>query len=120
MVPVLSLVLLFAAPELTPVAHPFEVPPFDWAALAVNLFTVITPVLATVFVWLGNLATDKIPRILLPVSVVAVASVLDWLNAYVAGHTFNPLWAAALGAAAVWLREFVDTASQHGFDSRAK
>jgi len=94
-----------------------QTPAFDWSGFGLSAITALVPVVTTVVVWAAKKALDSIPRALLPVSAVAVATVLDYLTTFISGHTFDPLTGAALGAAAVLLREFVNTLAEHGLDS---
>lgn len=90
------------------------VPAFDWTQFGVNAVQALVPVVTSVAIWLGRAAFEKTPRVLIPIVAVVLATGLDMLLAYVAGGTFNPLVGALLGATSVWLRELVNTYSEHG------
>jgi len=93
------------------------VPAFDWAGFGVNAIQALVPVVTTVAIWAGRELLTKTPRVLIPIAAVALATGLDLLVAYVSGGVFNPVVGALLGAAAVWLRELVNTFAEHGLDS---
>lgn len=89
-------------------------PPFDWTAFGVNFVQAIIPVVTTLAVWLGREFLFRTPRVLVPIIAVALATGLDLLVAFASGGVFNPVVGALLGAASVWLRELVNTYSEHG------
>jgi len=91
--------------------------PFDWTQFGVNAIQVLVPVVTSVAIWLGRVALDKTPRVLIPIIAVALGTGLDMLLAYVSGGTFNPIVGALLGATSVWLRELLSTYSEHEFRS---
>jgi len=92
-------------------------PEFDWNAFGISAITALVPVVTSLVIWAARMALVKTPRILIPIVAVAFASGLDLLLAYVSGGTFNPIVGALLGAASVWLREFVSTFAEHGLNS---
>ena len=93
------------------------VPPFDWSHFGVNAIEVLVPVVTTLAIWAGRALLVKTPRLLIPIAAVALGTVLDLLVAYISGGIFNPVVGALLGAAAVWLRELVNTYAEHGLES---
>ena len=93
------------------------VPSFDWTHFGVTAIEALVPVVTTLAVWAGRSLLTKTPRVLIPIAAVALATGLDMLVAYVSGSVFNPVVGALLGAAAVWLRELVNTYAQHGLSS---
>lgn len=86
----------------------------DWTDLGVQFVVAITPVVTTILVFLIRLLIPKIPRIALPIISVALPVAASYFYSFVEGGTFTPLVAALLGAAAVWLREVVNTWTEHG------
>jgi hypothetical protein len=92
-------------------------PAFDWNAFGVSAITVLVPVVTSLVIWGARTVLTKTPRILIPIVAVALASGLDLLLAYVTGGAFNPIVGALLGAASVWLREFITTYTEHGLNS---
>ena len=90
----------------------------SWQPVVVDLLTLLGGGSIVAFVvWLVRLLIPKIPRVLLPF----LAMLLAWLGSYVAsligGGDLNPIMAAALGAAAVWIREIKNTIEEHGGQS---
>lgn len=92
-------------------------PAFDWSAFGVSAVTVLVPVVTSLVIWAARAVLVKIPRFLIPILAVSFASGLDLLLAYQTGGAFNPIVGALLGAASVWLREFVNTLAEHGLSS---
>lgn len=92
-------------------------PEFDWTAFGISAVTALIPVVTSLAIWAGRALLTQTPRVLIPIVAVVLATGLDLLVAYVNGGTFNPFVGALLGAAAVWLRELVNTYSQHGLES---
>lgn len=92
-------------------------PEFDWSGFGVSAVTALVPVVTTLAIWAGRALLVKTPRVVIPIVAVALATLLDLMLAYVQGGTFNPIVGALLGAASVWLREFVNTYSEHGLSS---
>jgi hypothetical protein len=84
----------------------------DWNSWSVQLVMAVTPVVTTLLVWGLRLLIPKIPRVALPVVAMLLPVVASWFYSY-AGGQFTPVVAALLGAAAVWLREVVNTFQQH-------
>ena len=84
----------------------------DWNSWSVQLVMAVTPVVTTLLVWGLRLLIPKIPRVALPVVAMLLPVVASWFYSY-AGGQFTPVVAAFLGAAAVWLREVVNTFQQH-------
>lgn len=89
----------------------------DWNSTAVQVIAAMTPVVTTVLVYLIRLALPRIPRFMLPILAVVLPVAGSWFYSFVAGGEFTPVIAALLGAAAVWLREIVNTVQEHGTDS---
>lgn len=92
-------------------------PPFDWTAFGVSAIHALIPVLTAVAIWAGRAVVERVPRALIPIVAVSLGTVLDFLLAYASGGAFNPLVGALLGASATWLRELLNTLSEHGLDS---
>jgi hypothetical protein len=90
-------------------------PPFDWTNFGMGAISALVPVVTTLAVWLGReFLPVKVPRVAIPIVAVVLATLLDLLTTYIAGGVFNPLVGALLGAAAVFLREVVNTFAEHG------
>lgn len=89
----------------------------DFTNLGVMFIGAIVPVVTTVLVYLIRLAIPKIPRVALPFISVILPIAASWFYSFVEGGTFTPIIAALLGAAAVWLREVVNTYNEHGTQS---
>lgn len=87
---------------------------FDWTNFGVSLIQAVIPVVTTLAIAVARAAFERTPRVLVPIVAVGLATLLDLLVAYASGGVFNPVVGALLGAAAVWLRELVDTYAQHG------
>lgn len=85
----------------------------DWNSWAVQLVAALTPVVTTVVVWLIKGFIPKIPRVALPAIAMLLPVAASWFYSFVAGGQFTPIVAALLGAASVWLREVVNTFSEH-------
>lgn len=84
----------------------------DWNSWIVQLVMAVTPVVTTLIVFGIRKLIPKIPRVALPILAVLLPVAASWFYSY-AGGTFTPVVAALLGAAAVWLREIVNTFQQH-------
>jgi hypothetical protein len=91
--------------------------PFDWTNFGITLIQALIPVVTSLAIWLGREFVTKTPRVLIPIVAVVLATGLDLLTSYVSGGAFNPVVGALLGAAAVWLREILNTYSEHGLNS---
>ena len=92
-------------------------PPFDWSTFGVTAIQALIPVVTSLAIWVGRAALEKTPRVLIPIIAVALATGLDLLIAYASGGAFNPVVGALLGAASVWLRELINTYTEHQFSS---
>lgn len=88
----------------------------DFNALGVQAFLALVPVVTTLIVFGIHKVIPSIPRVALPILAAVLPLGVALLNNYIGGHQFSPLVAAALGAAATWLREIVNTISEHGLD----
>ena len=65
---------------------------FDWQAWGLDLTKLVVPALAIPALYFARLAIGTyIPKALLPVLGVALATVGDYLHALVAGGTVNPI-----------------------------
>ena len=106
----LVLVVLMAAS----VGYAQEAEALDWEQVGVNAIQALVIPLTVIFVWFARKLIPVIPRAVLPVLAVALGFGLDWFLAFATGGTFTPFIGALLGAAAVWLREFVNTIQKHG------
>lgn len=84
----------------------------DWNSWAVQLVVALTPVATTMIVWAVRLLIPRIPRVALPVIAMFLPVAASWFYSF-AGGQFTPIVAALLGAAAVWLREIVNTFNEH-------
>jgi len=93
------------------------VPVFDWTNFGVTAIQAIVPVVTTLAIWVGRSLLVNTPRVVVPIVAVVLATGLDLLVAYASGGIFNPFVGALLGAAAVWLRELVNTYAEHGLES---
>jgi hypothetical protein len=85
----------------------------DWNDLTVRSIVALTPIVTTLLVWGARLLVPKIPRTFLPLLAMLLPVVGDWLYSLSTGGMSNPMLAALLGAAAVWVRELVSTFRQH-------
>ena len=84
----------------------------DWTQPLVQFIAGITPVVTTILVYAIRLLIPKIPRVALPIIAMLLPVAASWFYSF-AGGTFTPVVAALLGAAAVWLREVVNTFQEH-------
>lgn len=75
---------------------------------------VVIPVVVPFIVWGTRKLIPKIPRAALPMLAVGLGMGLDWFLAFVSAGQWSPLMGAALGAAGVCAREFVNTIREHG------
>jgi hypothetical protein len=89
---------------------------FDWSNFGVTLIQAVIPAVTGLAIWLGREFVVKTPRVLVPIVAVALGTGLDLLLAYAVGGAWNPVVGAMLGAAAVWLRELVNTYAEHGLN----
>jgi len=89
--------------------------PPDFRAVGVNAIAALTPVLGVVVLWGLKLAWSKIPASILVFAAPVLGIVVNYVVSYLAGHVpSDPLAAAALGALAVYLREFATTIQTKG------
>ena len=86
----------------------------DWTNLGSQALLALVPIVTMIVVWGVRLLIPKIPRVALPVLAAGLPFVLSFFVDYIGGHTFSPLVAILLGAAATWLREIISTIQQHG------
>lgn len=115
------LAVLFLLPTL---AFATEVPtstaPSAESAIVLLISTLSASCVALVTIGVKRVLPG-IPRVLLPTLVIPTLSVLaELLPTYATGGKFSPIVAALIAAGAVWVRESVDTAKNHGFDPVAK
>lgn len=90
----------------------------DWPSWVVQLIAALTPLVTVLVVWGVRKVVPSIPRVALPVVALVLPLTVTWLTNYLSGHpTLDPITAALLGAAAVWLREVVNTLKEHGADA---
>jgi hypothetical protein len=94
-----------------------QVVPPDWSQIGVDLIHVAVPILTAIFIWLGRLAVEKVPRALLPIVAVVLGTGVDYILSVLSGGGFNVVVGALLGASATWLRELVDTIMEHGVNA---
>lgn len=92
-------------------------PPFDWTAFGVTAIQALIPVFTALAIWAGRAVVVKVPRAFIPIVAVSLGTVFDFLTAYVSGGAFNPFVGALLGASATWLRELINTVSEHGLNA---
>ena len=86
-----------------------------WQGVVVDLLTVLGGGAVVSFVvWGVRLALPKIPRFVLPILTMLLAWLGTWVASLVSGGETNPILVAALGAAAVWIREIKSTIEEHG------
>ena len=85
----------------------------DWTDPLVQFIAAVTPVVTTILVYVIRLLIPKIPRVALPVVAMLLPVAASWFYSFASNGTFTPVYAALLGAAAVWLREIVNTFQQH-------
>ena len=85
----------------------------DWSSWGANVVAVLVPLVTIALVYLARQIVPSIPRLFLPILAVIFASAADYIGTLVAGQVFSPFVAALLGAAAVWIRELVNTFQQH-------
>lgn len=87
----------------------------DWKDVGVQAITAITPVATLVFLWLVKLGWSKIPASIVLFAAPVVGMLANFALNYVSGHpSGDPLIAALLGTAAVFLRELVSTLAAKG------
>lgn len=86
----------------------------DWTNLGAQAILALVPIVTMIVVWGVRKLVPKIPRVALPILAASLPFALSFLASYISGHTFSPLVAALLGAAATWLREIISTIQQHG------
>lgn len=104
------LTLLFAAVQAA--ADPVAAP--DVKAQAALAITALAPIVLPFIVYVVRRLIPKIPRVALPMVAMALGFGVNALTSYISGHDFSPLVGAALGTAAVWVREIANTFNQHG------
>lgn len=86
----------------------------SWQPVVVDLLTVLGGGAVVSFVtWLVRLLIPKIPRFALPLVAMALAWLGTWVGSLITGSATNPILVAALGAAAVWIREIKSTIEEH-------
>jgi membrane-associated phospholipid phosphatase len=109
----LMLVLFFASVVVAQVA-PEPAP--DIKAVGVAAITGLTPVLSVLVLWALKVAWSKIPASIVLFAAPVVGMLINYATSYLTGHVpTDPLAAAALGALAVYLREFGSTLAAKGF-----
>lgn len=92
-----------------------ENPPPDYRRLIVDLISAVTPVLTVVVVWAFKLAWAKLPASVVVFAAPVLGIVLNYLAAWIVGQTpSDPIVAALLGAAGVYLRELLTTLGSKG------
>lgn len=92
-----------------------ENPPPDYRRLIVDLISAVTPVLTVVVVWAFKLAWAKLPASVVVFAAPVLGIVLNYLVAWIAGQSpSDPIVAALLGTAGVYLRELLSTLSTKG------
>lgn len=92
-----------------------ENPPPDYRRLIVDLISAVTPVLTVVVVWAFKLAWSKLPASVVVFAAPVLGIVLNYLAAWIVGQTpSDPIVAALLGAAGVYLRELLTTLGSKG------
>ena len=89
----------------------------DWTDPLVQFIAAVTPVVTTLLVYLIRKAMPKIPRVALPVIAMLLPVAASWGASMATSADFRPVYAALLGAAAVWLREIVSTLQEHQLNS---
>ena len=109
---VLTCLMLFMGAAYAVAQEP--VPPPNWDDLGINLVNALIPIIVPIVIWGGRLAAPKLPRFWIPLIAMGLGVLGDWLASLVGGGGFSPLIGALLGAAGVWLREFVNTLQEHG------
>lgn len=86
-----------------------------WQGIVVDLLTVLGGGAVVSFVtWGVRRLLPKIPRFVLPILTMLLAWLGTWVASIVSGGELNPILVAALGAAAVWIREIKSTVEEHG------
>lgn len=70
--------------------------------------TVLIPVIVPVIVAAVKKVVPSIPTLILPIFAVTLGVGIDYLNEVATGGGIGLIWGAALGAAAVGLREIQD------------
>ena len=103
----LSVVGVLAFADTTPPTPP------DFTKMVVDVVNAMTPILVVAIVWIARLAIPKIPRFVLPLIALASGPIIQLIiNA--SGGQSNLILGALLGMAAVFVREFFNTLSEHG------
>lgn len=83
----------------------------------VALVNGLIPLVVPFVVQLARELVPKIPRAMLPILALPVGVGLEQAFASWAGMAASPILGALLGAAGVWVREFIHTLREHGMDS---
>lgn len=96
------------------------VPPFDWSGFQLKLIEALVPIVTTLVIWAARALLEKTPRMLIPIIAVLLGTGLDALTGYISGGTFNPVIGGLLGAAAVWIHQFISVWAEFGMQSRAE
>lgn len=89
-----------------------------WQGVIVDILTVLGGGAVVSFVtWGVRKVIPKIPRFMLPIVSMVLAWLGTWVGSLLTGGTLNPILVAALGAAAVWIREIKSTIEEHGTEA---
>ena len=100
---------LLLAQGVDPLAPP------DFKSLGAQAILALTPVLGVVILWGLKVAWSKIPASIVLFAAPVLGIVVNYGIAYLTGHVpADPVAAAALGALAVYLREFASTLATKG------
>lgn len=88
----------------------------DLTKIVVSAIAALTPVLSVAVLWALKLAWSKIPASLILFLAPLLGMAINFGTGWVEGHPVaSPIAAAALGALAVYLREFASTVLSKGF-----
>lgn len=116
------LAVLFSAIAVVAFAQTGETPPavaIDWTKLLTDLALVFIGVLGSgaaiaIVTTLVKMGLPMLPRWAVPILTMLLGLLGAWIDKLLTGGQFSPLIAAAIGAAAVWVREITTTVQQHG------
>jgi hypothetical protein len=110
-----ALTALLVLATVSGIAQEAALAPPDYKKLAVDLITVVTPVLTVLVLWGFKLVWSKLPASIVVFAAPALGIALNFLLSYVTGQNHSdPIVAALLGSAGVYLREILSTLQSKG------
>jgi hypothetical protein len=111
----ISAVLALVSLATVALAQPAPPTPPSTNETLAAIITALSAILVSWATYGVRRAIPRIPRIALPFVVMALGTVAAYVDSLITGGQFSVIGGAALGAAALWLREVISTFNEHGF-----